>query len=95
LLLRLVLSSPKIFSFILAVYGLFLIVFTFVKIFNDPQSFTTLDNLRAFALPVLLTLAYIPFLYMGFPRFSGHKKWLIDKSIQKRTNEKVPIVFQE
>ncbi len=53
----------KVIDFILSAFGIFLIFFALVKIFEDYQIFATSKNLHAFILPPLLTLAYIPFLY--------------------------------
>jgi hypothetical protein len=54
----------KMTDFIISAFGVFLIVLALAKILGDYQAFTTSDNLRAFALPPLLTFAYIPFLYL-------------------------------
>ena len=54
----------KIADFILSAYGVSLIVAVLVKILGDYQAFATIENLRAFILPLLLTFAYIPFLYL-------------------------------
>lgn len=56
-------SVKKIIVFILSTFVIFLIIFTLFNVFSDYQSFATSDNLRAFILPPLLTLAYMPFLY--------------------------------
>lgn len=54
----------KITDFILSFFGISLIIFTLFKIFGDYYSFVTTDNLRSFFLPFLLTLTYLPFLYL-------------------------------
>lgn len=53
----------KVIDTILAILGICLIIFAIFNLFSNYQSFATVDNLRAFLLPPLLTLAYMPFLY--------------------------------
>jgi len=53
----------KVTDPILAIFGISLIIFALFNIIVDYQEFATIKNLRAFLLPPLLTLAYIPFLY--------------------------------
>ena len=55
--------AKKVIDSILAIFGISLIIFVLFNIIGDYQGFATADNLRAFLLPPLLTLAYIPFLY--------------------------------
>lgn len=57
-------SVKKVIDSILAILAVFLTIFALISILRDYQSFATIDNLRAFVLPPLLTLAYIPFLYL-------------------------------
>lgn len=57
-------SVKKVIDSILAILAVFLTIFALISILRDYQSFATIDNLRAFILPPLLTLAYIPFLYL-------------------------------
>lgn len=54
----------KVTGSILVILAVFLTVSALVSILRDYQSFATIDNLRAFLLPFLLTSAYIPFLYL-------------------------------
>jgi len=58
------LPVKKMVDYIMFIFGLFLITYALVKILGDYQSFTTSENMRAFILPPLLTIAYIPFLYL-------------------------------
>ncbi len=58
------LPVKKIIDFILSSIGIFLIIFTIFQITSDYQNFATLNNLRSFVLPPLMTLAYMPFLYI-------------------------------
>lgn len=54
----------KIINYVLSFIGIFLIVFAISKIIGNYQGFVTANNLRSFILPPLMTLAYIPFLYI-------------------------------
>lgn len=54
----------KIINFILSFIGIFLIIFVIFQIVGNYKDFTTLNNLRSFILPPLMTLSYIPFLYI-------------------------------
>ncbi|MBU4179869.1 MAG: hypothetical protein KJ625_08035 [Actinobacteria bacterium] len=53
----------KVIEFLLAAFILFFIGYALFKTFADYQKLLTLDNLRAFFLPIILTFAYLPFLY--------------------------------
>lgn len=57
------LPANKVANVILATFGIFILIFTLSNILSDYQSFATPESLRAFLLPPLLTLAYMPFLY--------------------------------
>lgn len=50
-------------DFVLGVYGIILIIWAFINILGDFQSFASLDNLRVFVLPLLLSVAFVPFMY--------------------------------
>lgn len=54
----------KLLNFILGVFGLYLIAFTFREIVLDFQNFASLKNLRDFFLPILFSIALLPFLYI-------------------------------
>lgn len=56
--------GKKVINFILSAFFILVIVFALVKILGDYQDFASLENLRVFSLPPLLTFAYIPFLYL-------------------------------
>jgi hypothetical protein len=51
-------------DYILGIFGLVLIVFTFREIIVDFQNFATLKNLRDFLLPPFFTVAFFPFVYL-------------------------------
>jgi hypothetical protein len=54
----------KLFNFILGVFGLYLLAFTFREIVLDFQNFATLKNLRDFFLPPLFSIVLLPFVYV-------------------------------
>lgn len=58
------LQVKKIIDFVLSAIGIFLIIFAISQIANDYQNFVSLNNLRSFVLPPLLSFALIPFLYI-------------------------------
>ena len=57
-------STKKLVDFSLGVFGIFILVFSFVKMLSDFQGFATSENLRTFILPPLLTVGYMPFMYL-------------------------------
>lgn len=58
------LPVKKLIDYVLSFIGIFLIIFAVSKIIGDYQGFVTANNLRSFVLPPLMTLAYMPFLYI-------------------------------
>lgn len=54
----------KLLNFILGVFGLYLLAFTFREIVLDFQNFATIKNLRDFLLPPLFSIVLLPFVYV-------------------------------
>ncbi len=54
----------KLLNFILGVFGLYLIAFTFMEIVLDFRNFASLKNLRDFFLPIFLSISLLPFIYV-------------------------------
>jgi hypothetical protein len=54
----------KLFNFILGVFGLYLLAFTFREIVFDFQNFATIKNLRDFFLLPLFSIVLLPFIYV-------------------------------
>lgn len=54
----------KFLNFVLGVFGLYLLAFTFREIVLDFQNFATFKNLRDFLLPPLFSIALLPFIYV-------------------------------
>lgn len=57
------LPAKQVVDFVLGIYGIVLIIWAFFNILVNFQSFASLDNLRSFVLPFLLTAAFAPFMY--------------------------------
>lgn len=57
-------QARKLLNFVLGVFGLYLIAFTFREIVLDFQNFASLKNLRDFFLPILFSITLLPFLYI-------------------------------
>ncbi len=51
-------------DFVLAIFGLILIFFTFREIVMNFNNFATLKNLRDFLLPIFFTITFSPFVYV-------------------------------
>lgn len=54
----------KLLNFILGVFCLCLIVFTFREVILDFENFASLKNLRDFFLPILFSIVFLPFIYI-------------------------------
>jgi hypothetical protein len=50
-------------EFLLGFLGFALIGYTILHVVDAPEEFATLDNLRRFLVPILLSLAFLPFVY--------------------------------
>jgi hypothetical protein len=53
----------KLLEVLLGVLGFVLIGYTILHIIDAPEEFITLDNLRRLLAPILLSLAFLPFVY--------------------------------
>ena len=58
----------KLCNALLAIYGLISIIFSLNQAIVDYQNFITLDTLKSFLLPIIMSLLYLPFIYF----FSMH-----------------------
>ncbi len=58
------LTVNQMANVIIGVFGFIVVIFFFVNLISDFQNFWVLDNLRAFLLPILLVITFIPFLYL-------------------------------
>lgn len=66
------LPAKKFVDFLLGAWGLFLAIYVIARIFGSYQTLLMTDNLLAFLLPILLTSAFIPFLY-GFAVYIAYE----------------------
>jgi len=57
-------SVKKILNSVLVAFGLFSILYALAQLLSSFSSFTTLYNLRVFLIGPILSLGYIPFLYL-------------------------------
>lgn len=51
-------------SYMLGIIGISYLVYSSSHILNDFQSFTTYNNLASFSLPIIMTILFMPFLYV-------------------------------
>jgi len=58
------LTVNQMANVIIGVFGFAVVIFFFVNLISDFQNFWVLDNLRAFLLPILLVITFVPFLYL-------------------------------
>lgn len=54
----------KIINSFLSLITVFLIIFFFYKVINNYQDFLSLNNLRSFFIPLILSFLFMPFLYL-------------------------------
>lgn len=57
-------SVKKLLDLCISVIGTFFIVYALANIIGDYQGFITMKNIKTFALPPILTAAFIPFIYL-------------------------------
>jgi hypothetical protein len=87
----------KFLGNLLALWGIFLFIFTTYKIFIDFHSLANLKNLRSFLLPPTLTFSYLPFIYF-MALYMKYKNIFVrinisnnDKTIKKFAKRKILI----
>lgn len=57
-------TSKKFTTGILTIFGIFLFSFSITKLVKDFDSFATLNTLKIFLLPIILTVLFVPFTYL-------------------------------
>ena len=57
-------QAKVLLDYALGLFGIVLIVFTIREISTDFQNFATLKNMRDFLLPIVFTIAFLPFTYL-------------------------------
>ena len=55
----------KFMNFILIVAGFFLLFYASYKVVTDFENFATIQNLESFYMPILLSILFIPFVYIA------------------------------
>ena len=56
-------SVKRPMEYLMAVFGLSLLAYAVTRLIVDFESFASVDTLRLFALPIVLTLLFLPFVY--------------------------------
>jgi hypothetical protein len=54
----------KVCDYIMSIYGISILAYSGYRIFADFSGFATFETLKSFMLPLLLTVLYIPYLYV-------------------------------
>jgi hypothetical protein len=54
----------KVADYLLGIFGIFILIFAIYSVISDYKSFFAISNFLSFISPVILTLIYIPFLYL-------------------------------
>ena len=55
----------KLLNYILGAFGLFLLFYASYKVVTDFENFATIQNLESFYVPILLSILFIPFVYIA------------------------------
>ncbi|MBW2995406.1 hypothetical protein KY312_03560, partial [Candidatus Woesearchaeota archaeon] len=76
----------KVFDYILGIIGICFILFAFINIFIDFPGFANVDNLRSFLLPPILTVVFLPFMYL-FTLFAAYEIYFIRLDIFNENKE--------
>lgn len=90
----------KFLSFILIVFGIFLLFYSCYKIINDFDNFASWQNFESFYIPILLSILFIPFVYITAliatyeSLFSRLKSLVQDKKVLRYTKFKTILLIQ-
>ncbi|GHO84359.1 hypothetical protein [Dictyobacter formicarum] len=55
--------AKKLLNGLLIIVGLGMLIYALIHIFGDFQHFATVENIQEFLLPIVLTFAFLPFMY--------------------------------
>ncbi|GAB4343141.1 MAG: hypothetical protein Kow0089_18740 [Desulfobulbaceae bacterium] len=55
----------KLINYIFVAFGVFVLIFNIYKAVTDFENFATIQNLENFYMPILLSILFIPFIYMA------------------------------
>jgi hypothetical protein len=78
----------KVIDVLMAVIGLTLLVYVVYRVATDFSDLATLENLRGFLYPLLMTLGYLPFLYL-FGLFLAYESLFTCISIFMKRNDRL------
>src|SRR5659263_672720 len=89
------LKRSNLTNLILAIYGIYILLFAFSQVISNYHSLVTLYNLQTLVLPLFLTVVYIPCLYVialitAYDKLFSRLEFLIrkDKELVKYTSSK-------
>jgi hypothetical protein len=82
------LLAKKAIDFLMAAIGLVLLVYVVFRAATDFSNLATLDNLRGFLFPLLMTLGYLPFLYL-FGLFLAYESLFTCINIFMKKNDRL------
>ncbi len=57
--------AKKTLNIIISAFGTFVIIYAIYMLINDFSNFISLENLRSFIVPIVLTLSFLPFIYFA------------------------------
>jgi hypothetical protein len=85
----------RLVQFIMGATGLSLLSYAVARLAGDPESFASVDNLRLFLLPIVLTVVFLPFIY-GLAIYSGYEQifvrakiWVTDIDLASYTRRQI------
>ena len=70
----------RLLKILLSFFGLFIVAFVIWKLVHEPERIWSIDALRDFALPIILTLTYLPVAY-GIALFSAYEQIFVQLKI--------------
>jgi hypothetical protein len=82
------LQAKKIMDFLLAIAGFYLLSYVLYRVTTDLHGFATQENLRSFLLPPILTIAYLPAIYL-LAVYSGYELLFVQINMSLRDDKKL------
>lgn len=73
-------AAKKLFEIVLAVVGIAILVNGVAHILGDVEDFATITNARDFVVPILLTVGFVPFVYL-FGVFATYESLFVTVSV--------------
>ena len=78
----------KILSALLSIIGLCLLFFAFIHVFGDFKDFATVQNAKSFLLPLVLTVTFLPFIYL-LALYATYDSFFVRVDIWLKENKKL------